>query len=128
MPFGWARVTADRCSLCGLCAARCPTGALRYEERGHETALLFEAAECAGSDLCVAACPERALEIVRQLGGLAPEVTPVLLKSAALRRCRRCGRGYAPEAMVSRILSSLGQRAFVSNLDYCPDCRMTAAV
>lgn len=95
LPFGQARVDEDRCSLCGLCAARCPTGALSYEERGREATLRFAAADCAGCDLCVAACPERALEIVRQLREPEPEAAPVVLKSAGLRRCRRCGREYA---------------------------------
>ena len=33
------RVTAERCIACGACAANCPTGAMRMEDRGHERIL-----------------------------------------------------------------------------------------
>ncbi len=33
------RVTAERCILCGACAANCPTGAMRIEDRGSERLL-----------------------------------------------------------------------------------------
>ncbi len=33
------RITAERCILCGACAANCPTGAMRIEDRGDERVL-----------------------------------------------------------------------------------------
>jgi len=33
------RITAERCILCGACAANCPTGAMRIEDRGDERIL-----------------------------------------------------------------------------------------
>jgi ferredoxin len=33
------RVTAERCIACGACAANCPTGAMRMEDRGDERIL-----------------------------------------------------------------------------------------
>lgn len=33
------RITAERCILCGSCAANCPTGAMRMEDRGDERIL-----------------------------------------------------------------------------------------
>ncbi len=35
------RATAQRCILCGACAANCPTGAMRLEDRGSERLLIL---------------------------------------------------------------------------------------
>lgn len=35
------RRTAERCILCGACAANCPTGAMRMEDRGEERLLIL---------------------------------------------------------------------------------------
>jgi ferredoxin len=35
------RITEERCILCGACAANCPTGAMRIEDRGDERLLLL---------------------------------------------------------------------------------------
>lgn len=35
------RFTSERCILCGACAANCPTGAMRLEERGEERLLIL---------------------------------------------------------------------------------------
>lgn len=128
LPFGQPEFDADACSLCGLCAEACPTKALRYSEDSTAARLEFSAKDCNGCRLCSDACSEGALKIARRLEGASLGAAPVALKSAGLRRCRHCGRGYAPEAMISRIMSSLGERASALNLEYCPDCRMTAAM
>jgi len=41
---------------------------------------------------------------------------------------QQCGRGYAPEAIVSRVLSQLAERAPAVNFGYCPDCRLPTAM
>lgn len=35
------RITSERCILCGACAANCPTGAMRLEERGEHRLLIL---------------------------------------------------------------------------------------
>jgi len=126
LPFGQPEFDAQACSLCGLCADACPTDALKYCEDSTTSRLEFTARDCVGCRLCSDACPENALKIIRSLEESSLRDEPIVLKAADLRRCQRCGRGYAPEAMVSRVLSGLGERASALNLAHCPDCRMLA--
>jgi Pyruvate/2-oxoacid:ferredoxin oxidoreductase delta subunit len=83
-----ARVDADRCTLCGRCAGRCPFGALtmlraeagpspegaaadqivvaaRADVRGRPRTLLFAGDECRGCGLCATGCAARAIDMVR---------------------------------------------------------------
>jgi len=95
------RVTAERCILCGACAANCPTGAMQIEDRDGErvltlcgTVLNHEAlTECA---LCGKQMePFRYLEYVRKrTRGIGPLVDnrPV---------CDACGRTEAARSMPS---------------------------
>jgi len=128
LPFGQSEFEASACSLCGLCSDSCPTGAMKYSEGSESASLEFTARDCTGCRLCSDACPEGALRIVRRLDGLSLAGDPIVLKSAELCRCQQCGQGYAPEALVSRVRSSLGQRASAVDLRYCPDCRMLVAI
>ena len=127
LPLGQPEFGLDACSLCGICADACPAGALRYREDSASARLEFTAKDCIGCRLCSDACPEGALKITRRLEWSSLGGDQITLKSSDLRRCQHCGRGYAPDAMVSRILSSLGGRGRSLNLGYCPDCRMIAA-
>ena len=125
LPFGQVRVDESRCSLCGLCADRCPTGALRYEESSQEANLLFRAADCTGCGLCTAACPEDCLRVERRLDLASLSGGARTLKADALSRCRQCGRPYAPRAMLRRVAAQLREPS-LRLTGRCPDCRMVA--
>jgi ferredoxin len=126
VPFGVATIDSARCSLCGLCAGRCPTKALSYVVTGEGARLMFTASECTGCRLCVAACPESSLRIRRRLDLASLLAQTQTLKTASMVRCRRCGQPFASEAMVSRVLLRLGNRLQTAVANHCPDCRMVA--
>jgi ferredoxin len=60
-------VDAVSCDGCGLCAERCPFGAITVEG-----AARVEEIRCAGCGVCTVACPNRALTLERRP---APEIT-----------------------------------------------------
>lgn len=100
MPFGLfrsARVESTCCDL-GLCAAICPTGALRREatrdaDEDRETAALrFSALDCIDCGLCVKTCPEQALALEERMDEGWREVET--LKRFAQRDCSECGRAF----------------------------------
>ena len=126
VPFGAATIDSTKCSLCGLCAARCPTRALSHVVIGEEARLLFTAQECIGCRLCAPPCPENALYIRRRLDLASLRAETQTLKTAQVVRCRRCGQPFASEAMVSRVSLRLGNRLPTAVANHCPDCRMVA--
>jgi heterodisulfide reductase subunit A-like polyferredoxin len=55
------RVDATSCDGCGLCAERCPFGAITVEG-----AARVEEIRCAGCGVCAVACPNHALALSRR--------------------------------------------------------------
>jgi MinD superfamily P-loop ATPase len=52
-----ARIDAEKCNRCGLCASMCQFGAIHENERGYAVDPL----RCEGCKVCVAFCPEEAV-------------------------------------------------------------------
>lgn len=50
------------CTDCGVCAGRCPVGALRFKDGR----IMFRAERCIGCGLCVTKCPTGALTLVKK--------------------------------------------------------------
>lgn len=128
LPFGTALVDRARCSLCGVCAAACPVGALSFSEDASEATLAFNACRCDGCRACEAYCPERAITIKRELrvetfGELRP------LHRGKVVRCQRCGAQVASANLIRALRAKLGGNAETAwLLQHCPSCRMVAGL
>ncbi len=128
-PLGVVDVRPEACTGCGMCAGVCPTGALAFESSEHGVSLSFEPARCAGCGLCLRVCPELrngaiAVERAVDLGRLRRG--RVTLYRASVTRCTRCGAPVAPDALLNRVLTLLGNE--YSSLApvltrYCNWCR-----
>lgn len=117
---GLVAIDAQRCTVCGLCAARCWSEALRLEELEEGTIrLTFDHAACDACGLCEDVCPERILS-VRQVVDTKAIGRRDTLKEDAWLLCSRCGARVAPRAMVSQVEARLKTRV---DLDLCPDCK-----
>jgi NADPH-dependent glutamate synthase beta subunit-like oxidoreductase len=101
------RFTEERCILCGACAANCPSGAMRMEERGGERVLslcgtILNRQRLEHCHQCGAVLgPARYLEYVRRrMQGLASVVGSHLLchACARLQTARRGANGMIPPA------------------------------
>ncbi len=92
------RMTSERCILCGACAANCPTGAMRMEDRGEERLLILGGTilqrerleRCQGCGDYLG--PSRYLDFVRKrTSGLAQAFAGRLL-------CEKCARRATAES------------------------------
>jgi ferredoxin len=123
LPAGLVSVNPERCSLCGLCAVRCPTGALRLNAREGEARLEMTAAACAGCGLCVSACPEHAISVRRQFP-VAELLEPRReLMASGMDVCVRCGAAIAPTALRLAVARRLGRPDMAPA---CGACSLTA--
>lgn len=86
-------IALDACDLHGVCAAICPTGALRLIDDGLAMTLDFDAAACIGCSECQRACPTKALRLDRAGDGTWPEGR-VVLNERASGRCATCGDAF----------------------------------
>ncbi|MBI2554954.1 MAG: 4Fe-4S binding protein, partial [Candidatus Rokubacteria bacterium] len=110
VPFGMVRVQAARCTLCGACPDRCPTGALVLYEDADSSQLLFDHARCLACEACIRICPEGAVEVERRLECSRLGSWAVLAEDEIVR-CQRCGTSVAPKRMLRKIQSRLGRAA-----------------
>jgi ferredoxin len=125
-PLGVARIDADGCTLCGLCAGSCPTSALAMDEGPESLALVFDAGACIACENCVKVCPENVVVAARAPALAAARSQPAVVKRGVMRRCRRCGKPVAPEAMLGRLealLDDASPQLLDSIRDLCLDCR-----
>ncbi|MFO7496098.1 MAG: 4Fe-4S binding protein [Desulfobacterales bacterium] len=81
-----SRLEAERCVQCGLCAQRCPFGAITWEEGGYPA---IDAAVCMGCGVCVNRCARKALGLVRDPAKPAPLELDHLLAEAERGADRR---------------------------------------
>lgn len=107
-----AIVVNDLCSGHRVCAAACPTGALRRyrDDAAGMVGLAHDARDCVGCGHCEAICPEGALRLERGAGTTAGRT---VLTAFAQRACRECG-----ERFVCRDQSEMR----------CERCRKSAAL
>lgn len=123
--LGEVQVKADACTLCGLCAAACPTRALEMERNDDKTALTFDHAACVACSWCLDVCPEDALTVSkvmdpeRLLGGRR------LVAESKEARCLACHVSLGPDALVLRMHVQMEKKfAGLVRGQFCPECRM----
>ncbi|MCC5809598.1 MAG: 4Fe-4S binding protein [Ectothiorhodospiraceae bacterium] len=81
---------SETCQGHGICAALCPTGALRHQGDHGTRTLFLEATLCIACRLCEQSCPEQAIRVEASVGG---EANTELHRLTELR-CRDCGRVF----------------------------------
>lgn len=86
--------SSNACANHGVCAAVCPTGALRRFEEPGFTGLEFDAAECFACGACVVVCPKEALGLEARGTGEAPAKLERITRHA-MRACARCDDEFA---------------------------------
>ena len=120
VPFGVVEVVG-RCTLCGACPDRCPTGALVMHEGSEASKFTFDHARCVACEACVKVCPEKVLRLERALD-FARLTAPSVLAEDRMVRCRRCRKVIAPQGMVKKVQHLLTPHPL--DLEVCPSCRL----
>jgi ferredoxin len=123
-PFGRVAFEPDGCTMCGLCAAVCPTGAIRFDRGSVVASLDLDRAACVGCGHCAAICPEGVLGVERAIDLEALGSEPAMLKRSTLARCRRCGEPVAPDAMLERLRPMLDPAVLATTEGLCQRCRV----
>jgi ferredoxin len=117
---------ADGCELNGLCAAICPTGALRLEDADQSRALEFDAAECIACGECQRVCPSKALSLWPAGKGMVPEAAVTLIERRTVA-CTSCDERFVAigdEQCCSLCQKSMNVMAEVASLRFRPTVRI----
>ncbi|MBI4492462.1 MAG: 4Fe-4S binding protein [Chloroflexi bacterium] len=128
-PWGRLQVDAPGCTVCGACAAVCPTGALALDRQERSVALTFDATLCVACELCVPRCPEAergVLRLQRAVDRPSLEAGRVALARDQQPRCVACGAPLASTGMMARLAERLGEQyaALQPTITrYCSACR-----
>lgn len=85
---------SERCANHGVCAALCPTGALRRYEADGESGVEFDASVCIACGDCQNTCAEQALRLMPQANGSIAAGTTRITRWTQ-RECHECGGTFA---------------------------------
>ncbi len=119
----FAILDENKCSLCEVCANKCPTGAITLNFKDNREELVFDyrsCDNCSGEPLCQISCPEEAI-FIRPCDS-QKLTAPVVLFHSDIFHCLDCGTPFASGKKIETIQDkeNVGERD-VQN--YCPDCR-----
>lgn len=96
LPWYWRRFD-EACTLCMVCAERCPTGALKTLTNGASKGIGFADVLCTNCGLCGKICPHDAIHSGALRNPSAISSERIILKKAQVLRCSECGQEYVPE-------------------------------
>lgn len=124
-PGGVAAVRGEECTLCGLCVAACPTGALT-QRRERMVALRFDSSLCPyPCGRCESACPVRALAVSPEFR-LPPEDVTLVARAGICAVCGETWPGAATVAALGPKLALPEASDLLRFLGSCPECRSRA--
>ena len=125
---GIVTIEAATCTACAQCSVICPTAALTAAV-DDDIQISFRAERCVGCGQCLTACPELERGAISLWQGYDLEAASdraVVVRTASIPACERCGAPIAPAAMLERIGSIFGDD-HAGTLDFvsrrCLDCR-----
>ncbi|MEA3275108.1 MAG: 4Fe-4S binding protein [Pseudomonadota bacterium] len=129
-PFGEVWLNAERCTLCMACVSQCPGKALQAGDESPQ--LRFIEDNCVQCGLCARSCPENAIgPSPRYLFDGVQRRRVRVLKEEEPFLCIRCGKPFATQSVIQRILGQLQGHPGVGpeemrRLRMCEDCRVKA--
>lgn len=115
----------EKCSICEVCARRCPKKALTLSTNNNTTELLFNIEFCDGCNgkpVCETSCPEEAIHI--QKDNNIPGKFPCTLSliSGEVIKCKICSSSFSPKTKLGILL----KKEKISSQEIhriCPECR-----
>ena len=126
-PLGQVRVDPAACSLCEVCVAVCPTGALAASrDEAGSLGLSFEPGRCTACGACAASCPERAVSVERCLDAASLVAGRQVLVTRPGARCVSCGAVLVAGLPATALSRTGGRHLFLTpgTGRICADCRL----
>jgi ferredoxin/coenzyme F420-reducing hydrogenase delta subunit len=92
--FPWGKIIIEEhsCSVCGICLAVCPTGAIYKKIKHEQHYFCFNSSLCNNCSLCKAACPENAIDFEDNFSLVAIlKEQPGVVAKITMTSCIICG-------------------------------------
>ena len=99
MPVVTSASIEDKCTMCGVCALRCPSVAITVEKKQNK--LTFYPFRCIVCEVCVHACPSDAIDLIFKWRPSSYDKPEEVYKSTRLEHLRET-TDAAKDALASK--------------------------
>jgi ferredoxin len=128
-PFGSVKIDSVACSLCEVCVATCPTGALSSErDESGLVSLNLDPGRCTACGACLDTCPEGAVTLERAIEGadVAAGRRVVAVATEPEAMCEFCGAPLVGRLSPAALVRAGGSHRFLTAgaRAMCADCRL----
>ncbi|NLB51472.1 MAG: 4Fe-4S binding protein [Syntrophomonadaceae bacterium] len=127
LPFYRISIDPERCSMCGSCWEKCPSGAITLEKNPQGNLIRFNYVKCINCRTCMINCAEEAVSIEKVLDlACLDKGGNEVLKMDKIIKCKGCQKPIGTRSLITKVNQDLVEKGWMNNAEkiyYCSNCQ-----